>query len=396
MRITILSTYPTVPARHGGQHRVSNMIRALESAGHEVRSVGILGSESYPATEGFLAFPGYDMLRRYIDNPFLMEDWAIGRHALLDSKIFKSLTDLINPNSDAIFCEHPWLFAFARKYRETSKRKNLFLVYESHNVESDLKRQIIGSYYSPSYAEFCQNLILEVETDAIVHSGLISAVSVADAEWTKQFSRVPVIVAPNGVAPARASVQDVVAANEIAGHRKFALYVASAHPPNIFGFFDLFGSGVGCFGPDDRMIVAGAAGHSIQSDERFLKVAGLSRCYVDAGTVSESALRGLLQAAHCVFVPMTTGGGTNLKTAEALWSGRAVVATGHAMRGFEPFERAAGVHVAGDRIEFLRALQTCMASPRFEMDQNERSRRKSLLWEETLRPMIAALDERTN
>ena len=172
--------------------------------------------------------------------------------------------------------------------------------------------------------------------------------------------------------------------------------MASAHPPNVFGFYDLFGSGVGCFGPDYRMVVAGAAGHSIKNDEKFVKAAGLSRCFIDAGMISESVLRGLLHAAHCIFIPMTAGGGTNLKTAEALWSGRAVVATTHAMRGFERFERSPGVHVARDRIEFLNELQACMSATRFEMDQDERNRRKPLIWEETLKPMIEALNERTN
>ena len=393
MRITVLSTYPISPARHGGQHRVSNMVSALRAAGHEARSVGILGSESYPATDGFLPYPGYDALRGFIENPFLMEDFAIGMLAANDPAVSKALARLIDPDCDALFCEHPWLFAFARKYAERARKKPL-LVYESHNVESELKRQIIEGYYSPAYAQVCHDLILEVEKEAISKADMISTVSEADAEWTRQFSRVPIVVAPNGVTAARASIQDVAEANRIVGHHKFALYVASGHPPNVFGFFDTFKSGVGCIGPDCRLVVAGAAGNAIQTDPRFANVAGLGRCFVDAGMVSDSALRGLLQTAHCIFIPMTAGGGTNLKTAEALWTGRAVVATSHAMRGFEAFEGAPGVHVAHNRVEFLRALQLCMCERRFEIEQQERNRRKSLLWDETLRPMIDALNER--
>jgi hypothetical protein len=32
-------------------------------------------------------------------------------------------------------------------------------------------------------------------------------------------------------------------------------------------------------------------------------------------------LEGLLDGAQCIVLPLTQGGGTNLKTAEALWSG---------------------------------------------------------------------------
>lgn len=396
MKITVISTYPTVPARHGGQHRVANMLTALKAAGHQVRSVGILGSDGYPPTDGFLPFPGYDMLSPYIKNPFLMEDFAIGKLAAEHPGTFKALSRLVDSDSEAIFCEHPWLFAFAKEYRARSKNKKLQLVYESHNVESELKRQIIEAYYGPAYAETCRKLIVDVEKDAIIHADLISAVSESDAEWTRQFAKVPVIVAPNGVTATRASVQDVVAANPIGGHRKFALYVASGHPPNVFGFYDLFGSGVGCFSPDQRLVVAGAAGKAIREDKKFGSVAGLSRCFIDAGMVSDSVLRGLLHSAHCIFVPMMAGGGTNLKTAEALWSGRSVVATVHSMRGFEKYEGAPGVDVTRSRSEFLRALQRRMAEPRFEIDQDERNRRRALLWDETLKPMIDAIAQGTN
>ena len=395
MHITVLSTYPTANPRHGGQHRVANMIDALRTAGHEVHSVGVLGSDSYPPSSNFLPFPGYDALRRYIDNPFLMEDWAIGEWAVKDAAAYRSLSRLIDKKTDALFCEHPWLFAFAKKFRADSRRPKIKLVYESHNVESELKRQIIEAYYGPSYAAECEALVRDAEIEAISSAELISTVSEADARWTKPHTNAPIVIAPNGVPPNRASIHDVVEANPIAGHRKFALYVASGHPPNVFGFYDIFGDGVGCIAPDDRLVVAGAAGQSIRNDERFAKVAGLGRCFVDAGVVPDAQLRGLLQSAHCIFLPMTSGGGTNLKTAEALWSGRPVISTALAMRGFEAYEHAPGVHVCREKSDFLAALRKCMEAPRFEISKEERDSRKPLLWSETLKPMVDAVHERT-
>lgn len=394
MHITVLSTYPASIPRHGGQHRVANMINALQAAGHDVRSVGVLGSDSYPTSNNFLPFPGYNILRRYIENPFLMEDWAIGQWAVKDAAAYRSLSRLIEKKTDAIFCEHPWLFEFARKYSGEAKRSKIKLVYESHNVESELKRQIIEAYYGPSYAAECEALVLKAEKDAIAFADLISTVSEADARWTKPQTGVPIVVAPNGVAPNRASIHDVVESNPIAGHRKFALYVASGHPPNVFGFYDIFGEGVGCIAPDERLVVAGAAGQSIRNDERFASVAGLGKCFVDAGMVSDAQLRGLLQSAHCIFLPMTSGGGTNLKTAEALWSGRPVIATSLAMRGFEAYENAPGVHVCREKGDFLSALRKCMEAPRFEIDKEQRESRKPLLWSATLKPMVNAVHER--
>ena len=200
-----------------------------------------------------------------------MEDWAISQWAVKDAAAYRSLSRLIDKRTDAIFCEHPWLFAFARKFRAEAKRPKIILVYGSHNVESELKRQIIEAYYGPSYAAECEALVLEAEKDAISFADFISTVSEADALWTKPQTSAPIVVAPNGVAPNRASIHDVVESNPIAGHRKFALYVASGHPPNVFGFYDIFGEGVGCIAPDERLVVAGAAGQSIRNDERFAK-----------------------------------------------------------------------------------------------------------------------------
>ena len=121
-------------------------------------------------------------------------------------------------------------------------------------MESELKRQIIEAYYGLSYAAECEALVLEAEKDAISFADFISTVSEADARWTKPQTTAPIVVAPNGVAPNRASIHDVVESNPIAGHRKFALYVASGHPPNVFGFYDIFGQGVGCIAPDESLL----------------------------------------------------------------------------------------------------------------------------------------------
>lgn len=395
MRITMLSTYPTIEPLHGGQHRVANIISALSASGHQVSSVGVLGSDHYPATPGFLPFPGYKVLSRYVDNPFLMEDWAIGQLALQDPAVFAALGRMVG-STDVIFCEQPWLFGFAQRFKDLSKKFKPRLVYSSHNIESRLKREIVERHFDASQSSKLESMVLDVEQYAIANADLIFTVSQSDAEWTRMKAVVPIIVAPNGVNENRTSVQDVVAADALTGHRKFALYVASAHPPNVTGFFDIFGAGIGCFSPEERLIVAGSAGQGIRGDPKFSKTAGLERCFVDAGTVSDSQLRGLLHNAHCIILPMMSGGGTNLKTAEALWSGRPVIATEIAMRGFERFSESDGVRVCSTRTQFLRELQQCMSRSRTECNSTELIERKSLLWSETLKPIVDEFREVAN
>lgn len=392
MQILLLSTFPITDAAHGGQHRVKNIITALESQGHSVQSCGILGSAGYADTPGFLAYPGALPLRGYIDNPFLMEDWALGQLCVYDDEYFHALSTKIDPVPQIISCEHPWLVQFALRYIDqfsgSTKPK---LIYGAHNVECELKRDIILQYFDRSTADKAYDIIFECESIALRSADLVTCVSEQDATWVKIQGARTVVIAPNGVADRRASLEDIKEANLITGARRFALYCASGHPPNIEGFYSVFGHGVGCFSPDARLVVAGAAGAAIQTHAQFPKTSGLKAAFVDAGVVSEAQLRGLLEAAHTLILPITRGGGTNLKTAEAIWSGNHVVATNKALRGFEEFASDMGIWRTSSPTDFCRAVEISLASPRNAISLDDRKKRSNLLWNNCLKPLTDAI-----
>jgi hypothetical protein len=327
-------------------------------------------------------------MARHIANPFLMEDWAIGHMAANDEQFFAHLRSQIDEPPDLIHVEQPWLFAFAQRYVVECARRPVKLLYGSQNVEHSLKKRIVGTYLGKPAAEECERLVLECELEAVRGADLIGAVSTDDAEWLQRYASHEVFVAANGVRDRPTTLEGIREANLVTGHRKNALYCASAHPPNVVGFFEMFGRGVGCLSPDQRLVVAGSAGPNIKADARFSKAPGLAKHYVDAGEVSEECLQGLLQTAHVIVLPITQGGGTNLKTAEALWSGRRVVATPIAMRGFEQFEGAPGVAVCSDAVDFRHATRAAMSEPPLELKREDRLARKSLLWESTLMPLV--------
>ena len=388
MKILTLSTYPIAMPRHGGQHRLRNIVDAYKAAGHQTQSIGVLGSITYPSEQGFLPSPTGSEMARHIANPFLMEDWAIGKIASVDDHFFSSLCAQIVEIPDLIHVEQPWLFAFAQRYVAERAGKPVKLLYGSQNIEHVLKRRIVGTYLGKSSAEECERLVLQCELEAVDGADMIGAVSTDDAAWLQKHTSCEVFVAANGVRDRPTTQEGIREANLVKGHFKNALYCASAHPPNVVGFFEMFGRGVGCLSPDQRLVVAGSAGPNIKSDARFSRAPGLAKHYLDVGEVSEECLQGLLHTAHVIVLPITQGGGTNLKTAEALWAGRRVVATPIAMRGFEHFEASPGVTVCAEALDFRHAIRAAMAEPPLELTNEDHLARRSLLWESTLMPLV--------
>ena len=394
MNILTLCTYPIANPKHGGQLRVRNIVDAYRKAGHHVEVIGVLGSESYEPELGFLSFPGSDCLATAIPNPFLMEDYAIGRLFSDGGTYYDRLASLIRTKPDVVHVEHPWLYAFAKRFVEKSAPAAR-IFYSSHNVEWRLKQEILLSYFDSSIATQYAELIKEIELAAIADADVVVCVSESDAEWVKSQADKHVVVAPNGVR-AWQTIDDghKQAANITQGFR-YALYCASAHPPNMTGFFQMFGAGFGSLKPDEKLVVAGGAGWAIAGDVRVHQSAKLAEKVVVAGMVSQPCLEGLLDGATCIVLPLTQGGGTNLKTAEALWTGKRIVATSVAMRGFERFIDARGVHIADEPTAFKRAVRIAMESGPLSLSKSEIDDRRSVLWESCLNPLVTLMNKLT-
>lgn len=392
MKIVTLSTYPFDTPRHGGQHRLANIVAEYQRARHTVHSIGVLGADHYAPSPGFLPYPTPAILASHLENTFLMEDWAIGRWAASDDGGYAALAAQVPPGVDVLHVEQPWLFAFALRFAAQGRRR-VRVVYGSQNIEYRLKQEIVAGYLGVQHALECAERVQACELAALGAADLVCAVSQGDADWSREHTKAPVVLAPNGVASRACTPEDLTAANKLTGHRKYALYCASAHPPNIVGFYDMFGAGIGCLAPNERLVVAGSAGNAILSSAAARKTPGLTRHLAASGEISEGALSALLQLAHAMVLPITHGGGTNLKTAEALWSGHHVVATSVAMRGFETFVDDRGITVADDPVQFRTALRLAMAAPPLELTPAERDARRVVLWESCLRSLVNHVNE---
>jgi hypothetical protein len=392
MNILVLCTYPIQEPKHGGQLRVRNIADAYTAAGHKVQVRGVLGSAQYEAQSGFLPCPTQDQLTPIMANSFLMEDYAIGHLFAHNDKHYNQLAALISMRPECIHVEQPWLFAFAQRYMATHNIK-AHLIYGSQNTESRLKKEIVASYMGDEVAQQHAQLIETVELQAITQADTVVCVSESDQTWAQARTKRPILLAPNGVKPWQSQAAGQKEANLLTQGHRYALYCASAHPPNMKGFFDIFGGGFGSLKPDEKLVIAGGAGFAIAGDVKVHKSPKLAEKICLAGLVSQPCLEGLLDQAACIVLPLTQGGGTNLKTAEALWSGRHIVATTIAMRGFEHFMNAKGVQVADEPAEFKRALRKAMSAEPIQLSPYEQDQRRTVLWEHCLSTLVQHVNQ---
>lgn len=391
MNILVLCTYPIKKPTHGGQLRVHHIVKFYESIGCQVQVVGVLGSDQYPKEEGFISFPNRDKLNQYSDIHGLMDDFSISQALYYDKELINKLEKEIKITADFIHVEQPWLFPFALSYKKR-ELPNAKLVYGSQNIEYMLKKEILMGFYEEANILEDIDKIKKLEVFTIQNADYILAVSESDRLNIQKYTKSKVILVPNGIAEWDFSMLSHGAVSFI-GDIKFALFCASAHPPNVEGFFDILKNGFGALTPDQRLVLLGSAGPVIAGDFRVHESANLAARLLYLGIVPADFLNSMINLAHCIILPIQQGGGSNLKTAEALWSGKYIVATNTAFRGFEEFKSGQGVFIADDSISFKRMIRHVMSLPPLKLSNGERAKRKVVLWKYCLLPLKRLVNE---
>jgi hypothetical protein len=113
------------------------------------------------------------------------------------------------------------------------------------------------------------------------------------------------------------------------------------------------------------------------------------------GIVDPPILDALLSRAAAILLPKMHGGGSNLKTSEALLADRPIVATTQAFVGFEPWVGASGVTVEDDPALFWVHVARHLSEPVNPVDTLE-EHRNELLWPACVAPLVTAVQDLVN
>jgi glycosyltransferase involved in cell wall biosynthesis len=399
-RILSFSTYPVVRPLHGGQRRVSAFGDFYRSLGHEFHYACVYEPASYgPGTVTSFDHPLIEPDPRWNGVP-LINDLLAGDYAArspLAYAHFRGVVDRVRP--DVVQLDHPFMLPLFRRLREEGVLGAQPLIYSSHNWEPPLKEEMLRrAGVTTAVARDVRRQVEELERESVAAAEVVVAVSAHDAEAYRRLrSNMQVVVVPNGVSRPPAEIPDIPAL-ELFGREKLLFFVGSAYPPNIEGFCDLVADGGLFFMPPlQQMAVCGGVSDGIFNHPKYQQFLHANSARVQFfQNPTDPELWSLKRRAHVMMLPIAFGGGSNLKTAEALVAGKWLVATPTALRGFEAFAGAPGVVVAENRDAFRRALAETLRLAPLELDEAELRRREALYWDRGfadsgLRERLAAL-----
>jgi glycosyltransferase involved in cell wall biosynthesis len=384
MRIAHLTPYPTRQPRHGGQLRAHHAARALEAAGHVVERISVFSSTHYPPTadEPAVDLAAVRPRHRWRDVP-QVADMTLGDLAATDAASFAALAARLDAaRADLVMLEEPWLWPAVRRWR--AGRPLPPVIFNAYNIESRAKAQIRADAGVAEAAGIVAD-VDALERDLAATAAGATATTEEDAAVLRAWTAAPVVVARNGTVARRTAHLHGILPAPLDPQLRYVLFVGSAHPPNASGFLALALPALPVLRSTERIVVAGdvctllapvlaAGGPNFMLRDRLVLL----------GPVGNLPLDCLLGNAAGILLPITYGGGSNLKTAEALISGLPVVGTSQAFRGFADFADRPRVTIADTPEAFAagirRALDAGPSGPAADAGP--------LLWEATLRPLV--------
>lgn len=391
MKIIQLSTYPTCKPLHGGQIRVSQIRKYLESKGHILKSLSLSEtSHGFYEKDDFIVSDNELRIQTAVP---LCTDYATS--LLLgdsNSKAFEFLQKQIFAfEPDVIFLEQVWLWpAVKRLMIEQKLPLHVSVVYSSQNIEYKTKKALLESHnLKAEEVEKVIHGIYNLEHDLCQSAHSVIACTEADAQEFQALGARHTIVCNNGIEAKEIDTEVSSVLMENLDGRKYALFVGSAYPPNALGFWAMLGDSLAWLPPDCIIVVAGGVSTIL---ENYLSKEATRYTHVSfdrikrLGFVSEKLLSSLIENASVVLLPITVGGGSNLKTAEAIASHRPIVATTTACRGFEVTKNLSHIKITDNSKEFCKAMLAYLQQPTdITLTVDEIKLRSTVYWNETLK-----------
>jgi hypothetical protein len=291
------------------------------------------------------------------------------------------LQRIASTRPDVIVLEHPWLWPLIRHLPEV-KSSTIRVVYSSQNVEAPLKRRIVEDAHV-AVSEDVLNDVEAMERDLVNSAWTTVACTQADADVFSSWGARRVVIGNNGTVIKAWDDLVGVLPPPLATKDQFVFSVGAYYAPNVSGFFKYVAPALWRLQPHTRVVIAGRMCELIDEQIRRSPIEKYKASrLVSLGMIEETTLDALIANTRAILLPIEYGGGSNLKTAEALMSGSPIIATRHAFRGFPSYETLTRVTIADTPMEFDGAIHRALSAPVARHDNTPVPH--ELLWESTL------------
>lgn len=399
-KILVIGTYPIKNPQHGGQKRAEAIVDIYRKNFSQVRYCGVFFKGFYKDYDRSDIQLSKKTEQKVINSPFT-GDIVIGQAIVDDAKVRKRLIKLLTSyKPDIIHIEQPFPFlgleSLLKQHNIEAK-----IVFGSQNIEGPMKRDILeNAGFSESDIKPTIELIENLEIRLTKKADLTVACTQNDLSAHKEMGANDLVLAPNGIQasiPKESEVKFWQYKFQEIGANNVVLFVGSAHPPNWVGFFDMVGKGLGFLSNDTRIVIAGSICDYFEEHitPKSLDVQDATfwqRAY-SAGRLSQDSLDALIQTADVIILPITEGGGSNLKTAEAIIADKKIVATDHALRSFEWFRDFPNVWIANDRNTFQTAILEAVNTQKTERNTEQSTKAQDVDWDHTLAALVKKVGE---
>lgn len=399
-KILMFATYTIANPQHGGQKRVRAIYDAYKKSDKTTPffTAIYLPLHYKDSWKNDIAI-SKQHVRNLAENP-LTGDVILGEITKTDHKLRKEIISRIKSvNPDIIEFEHPFLYIGIKEILREIKYSGR-IVYSSHNIEYVMKQEMLeNENFDSEKIKDIVSKIKEVEKSIIKDADLIFAVSGSDVKTIESLNpKSEVILAQNGIAKEIEQKEDVEYWDnlfKVQGVDKIAVFIGSAHPPNWTGYQKMIGAKVGSLKNNERIVMAGSIGEYFQglyNDNTAESTIFWKRVY-STGRLTEARLIGLISRADCILLPIVEGGGSNLKTAEALLSEKPIVGTTHAFRAFENFMSFPNVEVAKNSDEFRDKIADVLRRPKKTLSNSQKNSLQDVTWDKVLSNAVRKVEE---
>ena len=278
--------------------------------------------------------------------------------------------------ADYLLVEQPWAWPIATKLKR--EKPGTICIYSSQNIESILKEHILWEVDSEVRDPIIER-IQKLEVEAAQEADLVIACSYSDQQW----------FIAQGINPAKiVFIPNCTSADQFAGQLtpmskkgNYFVLAASAYRPTIESFMQLFSMANYFLPPQMELKLIGGIADYLATKMGSRNATALNGGINLVGVVDDKTLHSYLAGALGIILPVKFGGGTNLKTAEALYYNKYIIGTKEALRGFEKYLDDPKIYIVRDSQDVMKAVwQIYNAVEQDSSLSDKRSHRAELTW----------------